>query len=344
MTDTELKIGFVGCGGIGNEHLKLWQQTPGAKVVAVCDIVPEKAQKASETYGGQAFTDMAEMLDKVDVDAVDICTYSGIHADQGLMAVEAGKHVLVEKPIDIDIKKVDALIEAADKHGLVLACIFQNRIGSEILKAKELIDEGVLGKIISGSAYIKWWRAQSYYDSADWRGTWALDGGVFSNQGVHSIDQLCWICGPVKQVDSCHIQTAMHDMEAEDVGIAALTFESGAHGVIEATTCCYPGMGMKTEIYGTKGSAAFEGSKVATFKVRGEEVELSTEQLDETDGRSDPLAIGMVGHSAQLADFVKCVKQGGEPLVTGRSARLAVDTLTKIYNKAGIARLGTQKL
>ena len=341
MAANEIRIGFVGCGGIGNHHLTLWQQTPGAKVVAVCDIVPERAHKAAETYGAEPFTDLAEMLDKADFEAADICTFSGVHAENALMCIEAGKHVIVEKPIDLDIKKVDKLIEAADKSGLVLACIFNNRVGSEILRANQLIREGALGKLISGGTYIKWWRAQSYYDSDAWRGTWALDGGCMANQGIHAIDQLCWMCGPVKTVNYCHIQTAMHKMEAEDVGIAILTFENGAHGVIEATTCCYPGMGMKTEVYGTNGSAAFDGNRVTMFEVQGEKIDLGGQKAAKSDGRSDPLAIGLEGHAAQLLDLVNCIREGTRPLVDGREARVAVDALTKLYNAAGIKKIGT---
>jgi UDP-N-acetyl-2-amino-2-deoxyglucuronate dehydrogenase len=342
MAASKVRIGFVGCGGIGGHHLKVWQKIEDAEIVAVCDIVEERARNASETYGGEVFTDMAEMLKKADIDAVDICTWSGLHAQQALMAIEAGKHAMVEKPIDIDIKKVDRLLEVAEKSGLILACIFNNRAGKEIQRAKQLIDEGALGKIISGSTYIKWWRAQSYYDSDAWRGTWMYDGGCFSNQGIHAIDQLCWMCGPVKEVNYCHIETAMHRMEAEDVGIAMLTFENGAHGVIEATTCCFPGMGLRTEVYGTKGSAVFDGSRVVQFKVQDQEIDLSSEaEAQKSDGRADPLSIGLGGHEAQLADFVSCIKSGGQPMVTGRDARLAVDCLTKMYNKAGITKLGT---
>ena len=341
MTDRDIKVGLVGCGGIGGEHLKVWQNISGGKVVAVCDVSGENARNASQTCGARAYTDLAEMLERADIDAVDICTLSGLHAQQGMMALAAGKHVMLEKPIDIDINKVDKLLDMGDKTGLVVACIFNNRVGTEIRRAKQLIDEGALGRIISGSTYIKWWRGQDYYDSADWRGTWALDCGCFSNQGIHAIDQLCWMCGPVKEVEFCHIETAMHDMEAEDFGIAVVTFESGARGVIEATTCCYPGMQMKTEIFGTKGSAVFEGDKVTTFDVRDRDIDLVSEHKEESDGRSDPLAIGLAGHAAQLLDFVECIKDGREPMVSGREARVAVDALTKIYNKAGIAKLGT---
>jgi len=341
MAADEIRIGFVGCGGIGNHHLKVWQQTPGAKLVAVCDIVPERAQKAAETYGGEPFTDLAEMLDKVEFDAADICTFSGVHAENAMMCIQAGKHVMVEKPIDLDVKKVDKLLDMADASGLVLACIFNNRVGAEIRRANQLIQEGALGKLISGSTYIKWWRAQSYYDSDAWRGTWALDGGCLSNQGIHAIDQLCWMCGPVKEVNYSHIETAMHKMEAEDVGMVILTFENGAHGVIEGTTCCYPGMGMKTEVFGTKGSALFESNRVTKFEVQGEKIDLSSQEAQKADGRSDPLAIGLEGHAAQLLDFVNCIREGTQPLVTGREARVAVDALTKIYQRAGVPKIGT---
>lgn len=341
MADTDIRIGFVGCGGIGKLHLDVWKDTPGAKVVAVCDVVEERVQKAAETMGAQPFLDMAEMLDKADIDAVDICTPSGLHSTQALMAIEAGKHAMVEKPLDIDIKKVDKLLEVADKSGLILACIFNYRIGKEIRKAKQLIDEGALGKLISGSTYMKWWRAQSYYDLDAWRGTWALDGGVFSNQGIHTIDQLCWMCGPVKECDYCHIETAMHNMEAEDLGIAVVTFENGAHGVVEMTTCYHEGGGMKTEVFGTKGSAVFSGASVVEFKVEGESIDLTSKETQANDGRSDPLAIGLGSHAAQLLDFVNCIRDGGTPLVTGRDGRVAVDALTKMYARAGVPKLGT---
>jgi len=344
MSDSDVRIGFVGCGGIGNHHLKVWKETPGAKIAAVCDIIPERAQKASETYGGEVYTDMAEMLEKAEIDAVDICTFSGLHAQQALMAIEAGKHTLVEKPLDLDIKKIDKLIDAVDKTDRILACIFNNRISKEILKANELIQQGAIGKIISGSTYIKWWRGQDYYDSAEWRGTWELDGGCFSNQGIHAIDQLCWMCGPVKEVNFCHIETAMHQMDAEDFGLGMVTFESGAVGVIEATTCCFPGMGLRTEVYGTKGSAEFSGSSVKSFKVQGEEIDLSEGEKtapETSDGRSDPMAIGLGGHAAQMLDFVNCIKSGTKPLVSGKDARVAVDALTKLYAAAGVKKLGT---
>ena len=208
------------------------------------------------------------------------------------------------------------------------------------MKVKELIDGGKLGKIISASTYVKWWRAQKYYDSGDWRGTLALDGGVLANQAIHSIDQLCYICGPVAEVEWAYVATMARDIEAEDFGMAALRFENGARGVVEATTCSYPGMTTRTEIFGENGSAVFEGPNVAAFTVLGEEVDIAAEAA-RGDARDDAKAIGLSGHAFQLQDFVCSIREKRDPVVSGRDARMAVDVLTKIYRRAGAPKLGT---
>lgn len=341
MAEGDLRIGFVGCGGIGNHHLKIWETIPGAKVVAVCDIVPERAEKAGETYGAEVYTDMAAMLKEADIEAVDICTPSGLHAEQGTMAAKAGKHVLVEKPIDLDLKKVDRLIRLTDRKGLKLACIFQYRSSPQIQKANQMIRDGKIGKIISCSTYVKWWRAQSYYSADDWRGTWALDGGVLANQGVHSIDQMCWMAGPVAEVEYAHIQTIKRRIEAETFAIAVVRFRSGARGVIEGTTNCFRGMPTRTQIFGTKGSAEFNGSTVLQFKVEDDEINLEAADGQEKDGRSDPMAIEFKGHGAQMRDFVQAIREDRRPMCDGRDARVSVDCLAKIYSKAGVPKLGT---
>lgn len=340
MADNDLRIGFVGCGGIGQHHLGAWRNVPGAKIVAVCDIKQDRADKAGEAMDAKVYYDYAEMLDAGGIDAVDICTYSGLHAEHGTMAAERGYHVMTEKPIDLELGRIDKLIATAKAKNVVLACIFQNRVSPEIQKAKRLIDEGKLGKIVSCSTYVKWWRAQDYYDRDEWPGTWRYDGGVLSNQGIHSIDQMCWLAGPVAECEYAFVDTVSHQMEAEDFGVAVVRFESGAHGVVEGATSAYPGFGTKTEIFGTKGSAVFNGSKVVSFSVQNEEIDLASQPEETADGRSDPLAISADGHTKQLTDFVQCIREGGEPIVSGESARVAVDALVKIYRKAGITRLG----
>lgn len=340
MADDKLRIGLVGYGVIGVFHMDLWEKVAGAKVVAVCDLLPERAKEAAEKFGAEAYTDYADMLERGQLDAVDICTPSGLHAEQGIMAAERGLHVLTEKPMDINLAKADKLIETAERNGVKLACIFQYRVDPEMRLVKKWIDEGRIGKILSCSTYVKWWRDQSYYDSGAWRGTLALDGGVLANQAVHSIDQLCFMCGPVAEVEYAHVDTLARKIEAEDFAMAVFRFENGARGVVEATTCSYPGMTTRTEIFGEKGSAVFSGPNVESFKVRGEDVDISAESAKE-DGAGDAAAISLSGHALQLEDFVQAIKENREPIVTGRAARMAVDALTKIYSKAGAPPLGS---
>lgn len=342
MTDGDLRIGFVGCGGIGNHHLKVWQTIPGAKVAAVCDNQPDRAERAGKEHDAEAFTDLSAMLAKGGFDAVDICTPSGLHAQQGIECLESGRHVLVEKPIDIDLAKIDRLIATADEKKLKLACIFQYRFSPEIQEANRLIREGRLGRILSCSTYVKWFRKQDYYSADAWRGTWALDGGCLANQGVHSLDQLTWMAGPVAEVEYAHIETIERSIEAETFGIAVVRFENGARGVIEGTTNCYPGFPTRTQIFGTKGSAEFDGNNVISFKVEGEEIDLASTKPKDGDASSDPMALGLGGHAAQMLDFVQAIRDNRPVLCDGRSARVPVDCLNKIYRKAGIPKkLGT---
>ncbi len=336
MSDGDLRIGFVGCGGIGNHHLKVWESIPGAKVVAVCDNQPERAARAGEEHGAEVFTDMVEMLARADVEAVDICTPSGLHAEQGIAALESGRHVLVEKPIDIDLAKIDRLIDTADARNLKLSCIFQYRFSPEIQEARRQIQDGRLGRLLSCSTYVKWFRKQDYYSADAWRGTWALDGGCLANQGVHSLDQMTWMAGPVAEVEYAHIETIERDIEAETFGIAVVRFENGARGVVEGTTNCYPGFPTRTQIFGTKGSAEFDGNTVKSFKVEGEEIDLASTKPKDGDASSDPMALGLGGHAAQMVDFVQAIRTGRPVLCDGRSARVPVDCLNKIYRKAGV--------
>lgn len=340
-----VKIGFVGCGGIGNHHLKIWDKYDNCKITATCDIQADRAEKAAADRGAVAYTSLEEMLEKADIDAVDICTPSGLHAQQAILAMEAGKHALVEKPIDIDLEKIDRLIETEDRTGLKLCCIFQHRFSPEIQKAWQLIQDGKLGRLISASTYIKWYRGQDYYDADDWRGTYALDGGVFANQGIHSLDQLTWLAGPAAEVEFARMETIDRQIEAETFGIAMVRFENGARGVVEATTNCYPGLGMKTELFGTKGSAAFDGSRVIEFKVMGEEIDLAPSEepsADETDARTDPMALQLGGHDYQMQDFIRAILEDRPVSVPARSARVGVDLLNKIYRAAGYkGKIGT---
>jgi UDP-N-acetyl-2-amino-2-deoxyglucuronate dehydrogenase len=330
-----LRIGVVGVGAMGQAHVDVWRNVAGARVTAVCDSAPDRVNTVAEKYGARPFTNVAAMAASDEIDAVDICTPSGLHADQALAAAEHGAHVLVEKPLDLDLAKADRLIELCDRKGLTLGCIFQRRTYAGVQAVAKAIHEGRMGRLLSCSAYVKWWRTQEYYDSAGWRGTRALDGGVLANQAIHAIDQLVWYAGPVAEVEYARLETVAHRMEAEDSAIAVVRFESGARGVIEATTCCSPDLCSRVEVYGTRGSAAFSDANVTKFGLDGEDMLASIPQEEGTlGGGSVPMAISLRGHLVQFQDFVEAVRTSRDPMVSGREARKSLDALRKIYEKA----------
>lgn len=341
MGDNAVRFAIVGCGGIGPTHAKAVNSVPDAKLVAVCDIIAERAQNLAREYSCDWYEDYARMLERDDIDVVNVCTPSGLHAEQGIMAANAGKHVITEKPIDIDLKKIDKLILTCERRGVKLACIFQYRFTSSARKIKQALEEGRFGRLVFGVADIKWYRKQAYYDSADWRGTWALDGGCLTNQGVHAVDLLSWFMGDIKSVEFSEIATLDHKMEAEDAGLAVLRFENGAWGLIEGSTAVYPGLPLKIEVCGTKGSAVWGGEELLYWKIEGEEEEVEAARAASTVGAADPSISSLRGHDAQIADFVAAIKENRDPFVTGREARRAVHVLSEVYRKAlGYVPLG----
>jgi predicted dehydrogenase len=271
------------------------------------------------------------------VDAVDICTPSGLHAEQGLVAAEHGLHVLCEKPLDLRVDRAERLVEAAEGRGLVLSCVLQRRTYRATRAVTAACHEGRLGRLLSCSAHIKWWRDQAYYDSSAWRGTWALDGGVLANQAFHALDHLCWMAGPIVNVDYAVAETAVHSMEAEDLLIAVVQFESGARGVIEVTTGCNPPLCTRVEVFGTRGSAAFDDAEVVQFGCDGvDETDAFREGTGALGGRAEAMAISLAGHRAIVDDFVCAIREGRPPLVTGRDALVGVRALQAIYGAAGV--------
>ena len=331
----EVKIGLIGCGAMGQGHVDVWLRTHGARIAAVCDPVEARAKETGERLGCPYFADLGAMLDSGLIQAVDICTPSGLHAEQGIAAARRNLHVLCEKPLDLNIANADKLIEECDKQGVNLACIFQRRTYRGAQTVAKAIAAGQMGRILSCSAYVKWWRPQSYYGSGGWRGTWELDGGVLANQAIHAIDHLCWLAGPIAEVEYACLETSAHEIQAEDFAIAVLRFESGARGVIEATTCCSPDLCSRIEIFGTKGAAAFQDATVVKFGIDGKD-RLATLNQDEgmIGGGSNPMAISMRGHEILLKDFVDSIREKRPPMIPGREARHSVDALNKIYANA----------
>jgi UDP-N-acetyl-2-amino-2-deoxyglucuronate dehydrogenase len=330
-----LRVGLVGCGGMGNEHLKIIDRIPGAQLIGVCDYREPRAHRMSVQHEVPFWLDFAQFLDEAKPQAVHICSPSGLHAEHGIAAAARGIHVLCEKPLDIDIAKVDRLIAACDANDVRLGCIFQRRMSRGAQIVREAIAEGRMGRLLSCSASVKWWRSQVYYDKDDWRGTWALDGGALSNQGIHSLDQMVWMAGPVAEVEYAHLETANHRIEAEDFALVVVRFENGARGTIEVTTCCSPDLATRLEVYGTNGSVALDDAKVVRFGLDGKDLLDTLEDKGSlTGGGSDPWAISLGGHEMQIKDFYQAIAEHRAPMVDGREGRLAVDLLTKIYARA----------
>jgi predicted dehydrogenase len=213
----------------------------GARLVAVTDVDAAAGERFAAAHGLAYDRDLDNLLGREDIDVVCVCVPSGLHAEIGLAAARAGKHLVVEKPIDVTREAARELIEGAAAAGVSLNVISQQRYNPGVRRARALLEEGALGRVVVVSASVPWYRSQAYYDSAAWRGTWSLDGGgAFMNQGVHYADLLCWLFGP-PQVSAASCATLAHDIEVEDVALALLRFEGGAVGVLEASTTAYPG-------------------------------------------------------------------------------------------------------
>ena len=336
MSDT-VNFGVIGCGVIGPWHTGAIDAVPGAKLVAVCDIIEEKAKALAEKHGVEYHTDYHQLLARDDIDAVSICTPSGMHGDMTIDAARAGKHVMCEKPMDIHLAKIDAMIAECAKAKVKLAVIFQRRTQRLWRKVHDTVQDGKLGKMVLGDAYLKYYRDQAYYDSAGWRGTWQWDGGgALMNQGVHCVDLLQWIMGPVKTIYA-HADHLVRKIEVEDTAVAALTFENGAFGVLEGTTSVV-GMEHRLEFHGNQGSISVYSEDFDKWEVPGETLEQARESMTvEKSGAShDPTAIGVEGHQRHILDLVQAIRDDRPPMVRGEDARRAVEIILGVYKSARI--------
>lgn len=330
------KIGFgiIGCGVIGPWHAKAIKSVDSVKLIAVADADISKAKKMADEYKVDYYQDYSDMLKRKDIDAVCICTPSGLHGKVAEDAATLGKNVLIEKPLEVTLEKCDRVIETCKKNKVKLGVIFQRRTYDSSKKVKELIDSGRLGKLVLGDSYQKYYRSAEYYKSAGWRATWELDGGgALMNQGIHGIDLLQWIMGPVESVIS-YAETLVHKIAVEDTAIALLKFKNGALGVIEGTTSVYPGLSLRMEINGEKGTIIYEESAITKLDIQGEEIKLEQKKEEQGSASSSPTAIGEIGHVIHIEDFVVALKENKEPLVTGIEARKSVEIILAIYKSA----------
>jgi UDP-N-acetyl-2-amino-2-deoxyglucuronate dehydrogenase len=340
-------FGIIGCGVIGPTHAKAISGLPAARLVAVADVVAEQAQHLADRYGATPYTNVQEMLDSEQLDVVNICTPSGLHGDVACQAMRSGRHVIVEKPMEISHGAIEQMLRVQQESGVKMAVISQHRFDPATRQVFELVQQHAFGRLVLGNAQIPWWRSQKYYDSGAWRGTWALDGGgVLMNQGIHSIDLLQWLLGPVRTVYA-YTDTMAHRMETEDVAVAVLRFDNGALGTLAGTTGAYPGMGARIEVYGDRGSAVIVDDRLASLQLwtQGDAVspygtsaaqraEAVVGEADLPSAARDPAAIDIASHAAQIADMMQAIRDDRAPLVDGEAGRRPVEIILGVYESA----------
>lgn len=343
----QLGFAIVGCGMIARFHAKALAEIPGTRIAGLVSRTPANAHKLLEETNTPAcpvFATVEEAVKAPGVDVVVITTPSGAHLEPALVAAAAGKHVVVEKPLEITGPRCDQIIDACDKHRVKLCTIFPSRFADSNITLKAAVDAGKFGRLTLGEASNKWWRSQAYYDDGGWKGTLALDGGgALMNQAIHNVDLLLWMMGPAAQVCGLTATLAHERIEVEDTAVAAIRFKNGALGMLVGTASVHPGYPKQIAVHGDKGSAVIEQEDVLKWDftpatAEDEEVKKRfAAKVGASGGAADPKAISHEGHRRQLADFVDAIRHNRPPKVDGREGKRAVDLICAVYesNRTG---------
>lgn len=331
---SQMGFGIAGAGSIAQVHAAAIEACEGARLVAVWSRSESSARQLAARYDVPAFHDYDRFLQVSHLDAVAVCTPSGNHLEPARAAARQGKHVMVEKPIEVTLQRADRMIKACEEAEVQLGVIFQSRFLQSVQRMKRALEEGWLGEPVMGTAEVKWYRPPEYYARGSWHGTLALDGGgALINQSIHTIDLLLWLMGPVESVAAFATRRRYGHIEGEDTAAATLKFRSGALGSIIGATSIYPGFSRKLGIHGTGGSLVLEGNELISVHFedssREGEFQISTGVRDQ--GFSDPRISEIEPHQRQYEDFVKRVGQGHLPAVDGREGRRSLELVLAIY-------------
>jgi UDP-N-acetyl-2-amino-2-deoxyglucuronate dehydrogenase len=333
------RVALVGAGVIGKHHARVLDQlTDRVELVAVADLEIDRARALSPS----AYPSLTALLTAEQVDVVVVCTPTGRHGALAIEALEAGKHVIIEKPAEITVAKTDEIIAAQQKAGTLVTVISQHRFDPSTERVLTAIANGEFGRLTSGIASIDWWRGQSYYDSGDWRGTWELDGGgALMNQGVHTVDLLVAALGRPVEVFAYTGTLAHERIEVEDVAAAVVRFESGALGMLHATTAAYPGLSARLQVHGDRGSAVIDNDQLVFFDVTAPEDTPEERLMGTTSARetpapaagSDPSQLSDA-HRLQYLDFLDALDNGSPVRVDLATNRQSIAVINGVYESA----------
>lgn len=344
MAERTYGVAVVGAGNIAAAHIYAVEGLPDTRLVGVVGRTPERATKLAEKHGVRAFTSVEEAVAHPEVDIVAICSPSGAHLEPALLAIRAGRHIIVEKPLEVTVERSRQLVDAAAEAGVLVGAIFMSRFAPANALARKAIEEGRLGRLLQLDMYVKWWRDQAYYDSGAWRGTYALDGGgALMNQGIHQLDLLQWLGGDVEQVFAFADTLNHQDIEVEDTLVGVIRFANGAMGQVSAATSLWPGSPKELHVHGTEGHLKIRDDMLVDWLTRsGGEAERE-EMLAQyggagQGGSSDPMAISFHNHLLQYRDFISAIRENRQPVIDGTEGIKAVRLVEAIYESARSGR------
>lgn len=329
----KMNFALVGCGNIAKKYVHVFQNDlDNAKLVGFCDLELDRAKKYADELGVRAFADARKMMASIgdDIDALCVLTPSGVHINNVRELVEYGKPLIIEKPLALRLLEADEIIGDCDRNKVKIFVVHQNRYNSPIIKAREALEQGRFGKLVMGTVRLRWKRDQAYYDSADWRGTWAYDGGVFTNQASHHIDMLTWFMGEVESVKAVGI-TRLVNIECEDTGAAILRFSNGSLGIIEATTAVRPkDLEGSLSILGEKGSVVIGGFFMNELLTWEFEDHQPIDDTVFTDYGNNPEGWGH-NVAEYLKDVIRAIRENHAGLVDGLEGRKSLELISAIY-------------